>query len=103
MLAGSPSDESQDAAQAMGVTLAEEVPDHVGVWPENRWPVVMFDGMLTQWRMGTRGPVGLDYSVRDIVANELRVPRRMRGLAYEGLRVMENAALDYFAERRSEQ
>lgn len=81
------------------MTLPEQAAESEGVWPENRWSVAVFSGMLTQWRMGPMGPVGLDYSAHPTAEREARVPRRERRDAYAGMRVMERAWLDYFAER----
>ena len=37
--------------------------DTVHVWPENWLAVEVFASLLTQWRVGMAGMVGLDYGV----------------------------------------
>ncbi|QOR55721.1 MAG: hypothetical protein YHS30scaffold667_17 [Phage 65_10] len=99
MLAGSPEDETDEAAAAFGVVLPASPQDEQVLWADNRWAVLLFQGMLTQWRMGPRGPVGLDYGgPLDRVERQVRLPRRERRAAFDGLQVMEMAALNYFAE-----
>ena len=61
------------------------------VWPEN-WPVLrLFDAMRTQWRVGFGGAYGMDYGVLPTVMDFLGITDRE--YAFEGLRVMEEAAL----------
>lgn len=82
-------------AEALGVILPADVrrPKVFKVWPENWGAVCLFLEMLTQWRMGPRGPVGLDYGVARWLfeLNEVRDPRAMLA----DLRLMESA---YMAE-----
>jgi hypothetical protein len=104
LLAGSPEDETDEAAAAMGLAgltgrPEEDEPDQ-GIWPENLWPVRLFEAMMTQWRVGPGGPIGLDYGVREAQANVIGLPRKGRAEVYEALRDMEYAALDYFAKQR---
>lgn len=55
-----PSDEELEAS---GFTAEDYVLDDVDVWPEN-WPAFeLFNALQTQWRIGLRGPIGLDYNV----------------------------------------
>lgn len=59
--------------------------------------------VITQWRMGPSGPIGLDYAVVPTVAREVTGIRRreMRGLWWP-LQVMEGEALKWFADQRSD-
>lgn len=103
MLSGSPEDETDKAAEAFGIASLErpdEPAEDEGLWPENLWPARLFEAMKTQWRVGPAGPVGLDYNVREMQAELIRLPRKLRRDTYEALRDMEYAALNYFAERR---
>lgn len=61
----------------------------------------LFIGCITQWRMGSAGPIGLDYAVVPLVAREISGirPRQLRGLWWQ-LQVMEGAALQWFVEQR---
>lgn len=78
-------------AQALASSTA------LDVWPENAAAVRLFDAMLTQWRMGPRVPVGLDYSALPLVQRHTGL--RCRRQDFQGLQVMEAEALRWFAER----
>ena len=80
--------------------LAQTDKEPPSLWPENETPVLLFDRMLTQWRMGFSGPVGLDYSALPLVAQTLRIGRRALREAFDGLRVCEAEALRVMRERR---
>ena len=45
----------------VGLPEAITKPQVFKVWPENEAAFLMFVRLLTQWRMGPRGPIGLDY------------------------------------------
>lgn len=49
--------------------------------------------MGTQWRMGMNGPIGLDYGVLHSVLRMTQVPRSQWSHVFDGIRVMEEAAL----------
>lgn len=68
------------------------------VWPDNVNTVNAFVAMATQWRVGFHGPYGLDYSALPQVLRLVRIPRAEWSEVFDGLRVMEDAAL---AEIRS--
>lgn len=56
--------------------------------------VRLFDAVSTQWRMGPRFPVGLDYPAVFQTARLLRL--RCRAEDLQNLQVMEGAALEWF-------
>lgn len=67
--------------------------DTVQVWPEN-WPAVgVFASLLTQWRVGMAGMVGLDYGVLPTVFRMRGVPRKDWTEMFDLIRVMEDAAM----------
>lgn len=77
----------------MGFTPADYAVPDLELWPEH-WPVViLMRAMSTQWRMGSSGPIGLDYAVLDRVM-------RTYGIAdpddeiFLDLQILEGAALD---------
>lgn len=72
-----------------------------GVWPENVQAARLMLWMGTQWRMGPNGPVGLDYTVLDRAHLRTGTPPEEEEDAEFGLRVMEEEALEYFAEERA--
>jgi hypothetical protein len=67
------------------------------VWREN-WPIVeLFLAMSTQWLWtGGMEPrrCGLNYAALPFVYEGLRVPRQRRAELFQGLQVMEVAALE---------
>lgn len=61
--------------------------------------MALFCGLLTQWRMGPNGPIGLDYAVLPLVARSTRIqPRRMRQ-AFGALQTLEAEALTIWSEQ----
>lgn len=73
-------------------------PPSCTVWPCNAPAVSLFEALLTQWRVGPGGVVGLDYTVLPIVARSRGItPRRASALLPE-LQVMEDEALTLYAE-----
>lgn len=61
--------------------------------PENEYPVRVFINMGTQWRTGANGATGLDYSALPFVMRVLKIPRQDWEEVFDGIRIMENAAL----------
>lgn len=71
------------------------------VWPDHDTPLLLFQALLTQWRMGSSGPIGLDYGVIDArLARRLGLTEQLLDDAFAPLQVMEAEALDWFAEVR---
>nr|WP_275760839.1 DUF1799 domain-containing protein [Ralstonia pseudosolanacearum] len=68
-------------------------PDPVEVWPDNAATVAVFAHLGTQWRVGARGPLGLDYTAIPVVLELLAVPADERAEVFAGIRIMEHAAL----------
>lgn len=78
---------------------ADQADEDVEVWPEHQHPLAIFSAVLTQWRMGPGGPIGLDYGVLDArLARRLRLTEQALDAAFSDLQVMEAAALEWFAE-----
>lgn len=79
---------------AYGLTDADFADeDTVNVWPEN-WPAVeVFASMLTQWRVGVAGMVGLDYGVLPTVFRMRGIARKEWPEMFDAIRVMEDAAM----------
>lgn len=71
----------------------------IDLWPENQIPVALFEAMLSQWRMGGGGPIGLDYAALPTVARMLRIGRRDLREAFDAVRAMEGEALRVFAQQ----
>ena len=73
----------------------------VDVYPENWQAVQVFVAMLTQWRVGMSGAVGLDYGVLPVVESRLGVRRKQRADVFASLRIMERELLGTWNERRA--
>lgn len=88
--------------QLLGISAdqLQQQPTTVELWPEHLAPFELFCAMLTQWRMGMAGPVGLDYAVLPWVADQLRFSARKLREAFRGLQAMERVALAIMAERQ---
>ena len=73
----------------------------LGVWPEN-WPIVnLFSRLSTQWRVGFSGPTGLDYGAAWLLIDRMRLPDAEADEMFDGVQVMERAAMDAMNENRS--
>lgn len=68
----------------------------VEVWPDNAHAVGVVLAISTQWRVGSGGPVGLDYSQLDRGFWAARVPRRRRREVFADVQVIEEEALRTF-------
>ncbi|WP_308584886.1 DUF1799 domain-containing protein [uncultured Pseudomonas sp.] len=77
-----------------------DLDEDVEVWPCN-WPAfLLFNRMSTQWRAGTGGAIGLDYSsIRD-VAGFLGIKKKKLAEIFPDLQVLEGEALRVMAEER---
>ena len=79
--------------------MAANPPPPVEVWSCNWESFQIFCAMSSQWRMGPVAPVGLDYSVLPLVAEQIGIPlSRQR---FDDLQVMERETLRALAERKS--
>jgi len=94
----------EEDAAALGVELAPEVierqrPDDFAVLEEN-WEILMFFlRVSTQWRVSMAGPTGLDHGVTLSLLSLYAVEQEKRVEIFEGVRIMEDAALDAMARR----
>lgn len=106
MLAGTPSRRDTDEALgAFGIDPGSvDGPDAndeaLELWPEHETPLLIFSRMLTQWRMGPSGPIGLDYTALALVEQRLGVKRRAAREAFPALQKLEAEALRWFGEQR---
>jgi hypothetical protein len=80
----------------MGMTLVGELPDDgIEIWPENAATVEVFIAMGTQWNVGAMGGViGLRYEALPAVLRLCGIPKTDRAGIFDGLRVMESAAIE---------
>lgn len=94
---GLPPDDQELAA--LGLRWDGDEPDvNCYVWPEN-WPAVrVFEAMATQWSEGFRGKTGLRYESLKEVRIGLGIKKKAWREVFEGIRVMEAAALEAMRE-----
>lgn len=64
------------------------------MWPDNATTVEVFAHLGTQWRIGARGPIGLDYTAIPVVLQLLQVAADQHAEVFAGIRIMEHAALE---------
>ena len=64
-----------------------------GVYPDNMTPVLIFTDMMTQWRSGASGIIGLDYVALPVVMDLHGIPAEDRKDIFDCIKVMEFAAL----------
>lgn len=64
------------------------------MWPDNATTVEVFAHLGTQWRVGARGPIGLDYAAIPVVLQLLQVAAELHAEVFAGIRIMEHAALE---------
>jgi hypothetical protein len=72
----------------------------VYVWPDNWRSVAMFVELMTQWRVGMAGPVGLDYSAVAALFSIRGTSGARRRRMLDDLRVMEAAVLTKIRESK---
>ncbi|WP_256581505.1 MULTISPECIES: DUF1799 domain-containing protein [Pseudomonas] len=91
---------SAEQLGVLGLTAADLDDEDVEVWPCN-WPAfLLFNRMSTQWRAGSGGAIGLDYSsIRD-VAGFLGIKKKKLAEIFPDLQVLEGEALRVMAEER---
>lgn len=88
------------------VQVGGDVTDYFEVWPECEAAVRLFIAARTQWRVGPRGAIGLDYAVLPLLARSLpggAIRRRALHQALPLLQVMEDEALEWFAEQSADE
>lgn len=85
----------EDEAQADDLPAFYLLPDCVPVF--NLWCDVQ-----TQWRLGFRGPSGMDYAAVEAYLRMSNSPLRRDPMTIQHLRGMESAALAVFAAKREE-
>ncbi len=84
-----------------GLTV-EEATVQAEVWPDDVETVNTFIAMETQWRIGMSGPTGLDYAALPAVLKMMDIGRKRHAYVFEGLRVMEEQALEEMQRLRED-
>lgn len=69
------------------------------VWPDN-WPVLLvFSDLMSQWNAGMNGVIGLRYEALPLVLKLHGIKRKRQREVFDGLRVMESAAITEINKR----
>jgi hypothetical protein len=63
------------------------------LWPENEKSVSLFSSVSTQWRMGSAGPIGLDYNVLFALMHRMNLSEQEFDSLFHDIRVVESTAL----------
>jgi hypothetical protein len=72
----------------------------VDIWPDNVHAVNAFVAMSTQWRVGMSGATGLDYTALPGVLRLTGIPRADWPGVFDGIRVMEDTALETMRKQK---
>lgn len=92
-------DPSAEEAASFGLTVEEASGPPIEVFEENLSTVNTFIALGTQWRVGPNGPTGMDYSAVLAVLQMNGTPRKAWREIFDGIRVMEDAALETIRAR----
>lgn len=84
----------------MGLTVEEAVGPPTEIWPPNLVPCNVFMDLCTQWRMGSSGPVGLDYNVLFHKLDRMKLDHEEYERIEKSVRVMEDEALTVIWKRK---
>lgn len=82
------------------MTVEEASGPPVEIWPDNMNTVNVFTACATQWRVNIDGPFALDYGVLPSVLQMMAIPKKEWHNIFEGIRVMEDAALEQIRQKR---
>lgn len=91
---------AQQSAERLGIPIelimdAEGFgEDETSIYQDNAKAVMVFVDIMTQWRTGAAGAVGLDYNVLPMVFDLRKIEGEERAEVFDGVRVMESAALE---------
>ncbi len=94
-------EKKSSAAELAAWGLKESDFDHesIEVWPENELAFATFSRIGTQWRVGTSGATGLDYTAVLALIRTLRLSRDQADELFDDVQVMEGEALAVMAAR----
>lgn len=72
----------------------------IEVWSDNLSTLHVFESMSSQWNVGAHGLIGLKYEVLPMIFRLQGIKRQQHREIFNGLRVMENAALTFMNGRK---
>lgn len=86
-------DDDPDELAAFGFLPEDYEQDTLEIWPENEASISLFSSVSTQWRVGSAGPIGLDYNVLFTLMDRMRLSPQEFDFMFEDIRFIENCAL----------
>lgn len=89
-----------DDSTTLGALAAQLGEQHTELWQDNVAAVEVFVDMMTQWNVGPAGVIGLRYEALPVVMRMRGIPAADRADVFDGLRVMERAALEEMRRER---
>lgn len=69
------------------------------VWPDNWQTLEVFADLMSQWNVGMNGVIGLRYEALPLVLKLHGIKRKRQRELFDGLRVMERAAINEINKR----
>lgn len=82
------------------MTVEEASGPPVEIWPESEAAVKLFSELCTQWRLGSDGPIGLDYNVLFHKLDRMKLKRAEYERLESAVRKMEDEALTLMWKRK---
>lgn len=83
-----------DELRALGLSPEDFPPPECELWPDNWPPISLFRRFATQWRAGSSGVYGLDYTVFLHELDRRGLDQDAYDEMVDALHVIEQAALD---------
>jgi len=87
----------------MQALFVDETDTSQSVFPENWLPLNVFLDLQTQWRVGMKGPLGLDYQAVKAALELMQIAVKEWPDLFQDIRILEAAWLDEAAQLRKEQ
>lgn len=79
--------------------MEEYEPEKIECWPENWTTVHIFADMMSQWNVGMSGVIGMRYEALPLVMELHGIVGEQRREVFDGLGVMERAAITKINKR----
>lgn len=90
-------DPTDDELSCFGLSKSDYEDEFIEIYPDVYESFLVFKSMLTQWRVGIGGVIGLDYNCLPWVMKLHNVKKEASAL--EDIRIMEATALRSFSKK----
>lgn len=94
--------EVEDALALLGLYVENGLQlddEEFWLWPENELVFLLWLEVQTQWVVGPRGPIGLNYAGVNVCLVRGDIPRQDRNRVFKLIMIMERGALDEWSRR----